>query len=90
MTPVPVEPGPIVEVGEFLTNLAKPDEDAYISVKVAVELDAEPDSEEATMLMTEMTTREIEFRSVIEEVLRTRNREMLSGESGCGWHAKRN
>jgi len=76
------EPGPIIEVGDFLTNLAKPDEEILISVKIAVELDVKVDSKEAIALMQEIEARSIELRQVVEEVLRKRNREDLATESG--------
>ncbi len=76
------EPGPVVEIGDFLTNLAKPDEDSFISIKVAAELDVTPGSKESAELTAELTSRDIELKQIIEEILRERNRESLTGESG--------
>lgn len=75
-------PGPIMEIGDFLTNLAKPNEDSFISIKVAAELDAAPGSKEAASISAEVASREIELKQIIEEILRGRNRESLAGESG--------
>lgn len=76
------EPGEIIELGDFLTNLSRPDEETYISVRVAVELDARPGSREATQLSAELKSRSLELKQVVEEVLRSRNREDLATETG--------
>jgi flagellar basal body-associated protein FliL len=76
------EPGPIVEIGDFLTHLAKPDEDSFISIKVAAELNAVQGSRESADISAELASRDIELKQIVEEILRTRNRESLSGESG--------
>jgi flagellar basal body-associated protein FliL len=76
------EPGPVVEIGDFLTNLAKPNEDSFISIKVAAELDAAPGSKQSADIAAELASRDIELKQIIEEILRARNRESLTGESG--------
>ena len=76
------EPGEVLQMWEILTNLAKPDQDIYISVKVAVELDAAADSREARDLSRELNARKIEFKQIIEEVFQSRTRDDLSSETG--------
>jgi len=76
------EPGEVLQMWEILTNLSKPDQDIYISVKVAVELDAAPGSREARELSRELNARKIEFKQIIEEVLQSRTRDDLSSETG--------
>lgn len=77
-----MEPGEVLQIWEILTNLAKPDQDIYISVKVAVELDAMAGSKEARELSKELNARKIEFKQVVEEVLQSRTRDDLSSETG--------
>lgn len=76
------ELGEVIEMGDFLTNLAKPNEQTYISVRVAVELEAKIGSKEANETKAEIEHRKIELKQVVEEVLRSRNREDLSTETG--------
>jgi flagellar basal body-associated protein FliL len=76
------EPGEQVVIGEFLSNLAKPDEELYISVTVAVEIDAEPGTSESEAVKSELEARSIEIKQVVEEVLRSRNREDLETQTG--------
>jgi len=76
------EPGEIVQMWEVLTNLAKPDQDTFISAKVAVELDAKRGSKEEKALKEELNSRKIELKQVIEEIFQSRTRDDLSTETG--------
>ena len=81
-TAMPQERGEVIEIGEYLTNLAKPNEESYIAVKVAVELDGSLEKEKVDEIREELNTRRIEMKQVIGDVLRARNRDDLSTESG--------
>lgn len=76
------EPGEVLQMWEILVNLAKPDQDIYISVKIAVELNAPVGSREARELSKELHARKIEFKQIVEEVLQSRTRDDLLSETG--------
>ncbi len=80
-SPSVTQPGEVLQMWEILVNLAKPDQDTFISVKVAVEIDSEP-RKDAEELRKELAGRKIEFKQVIEEILQSRTRDDLSSETG--------
>lgn len=81
-SPAPAsEPGKYAELGDFLTNLAAPDDDFFISVEISVEIDPTSTKNQDKVLQ-EIENRSIEIKQIVEEVLRSRNREHLAEEEG--------
>ncbi len=69
--------------GEFITNLAPPDDVMVISVTIKVELEAD----QADTKLTEKLTQELEakdalMQNIVEEVLRTKTKKDLSSLEG--------
>jgi flagellar protein FliL len=76
------EIGEQISLGDFLVNLARPDQDLLLSVNIAVELDARRESKIATDLKGEIDNRELELKETIESVLSARSRDEIDSEIG--------
>ena len=78
-------PGEYVSLGttgEFVSNLAPPDDDAFISVNILAELDAERESKESMAIKEEIMALDEYLQQEIQRVLQSRTRNDLNTPEG--------